>query len=314
MSTQAARRPRCRVLPPRRRASARGRLQRRDSPAFRPDIEGLRAVAVALVVLFHASIPGFAGGYVGVDVFFVLSGFLITGLLVRELETTGTDFIAGVLRPPCPAPPPGGRSWSSSSPCRLRRAAAAADRPGVAADVAAAAAYVSNMRFAIQATDYFAGGQAPSPLLHYWSLGGGGAVLPLLAGDPAARRRRRGRQRSRVTAAVVLVTGGSFMLSLWMTSASAPWAFFSLPTRAWELGLGATARRCRHRGCGSGPTLAGVARAGSGLATDRRRAASLSTTRCPSRDWRPLLPTLGAGARPHRRRRRRVGRAGSASR
>ena len=57
---------------------------------FRPDIEGLRAVAVLAVVLFHAEVPGVGGGYIGVDVFFVISGFLITGLLWREVSTAGT--------------------------------------------------------------------------------------------------------------------------------------------------------------------------------------------------------------------------------
>ena len=64
-----------------RRTSRRG---------FRPDIEGLRAVAVIAVVLYHAGIPGITGGYIGVDVFFVISGFLITGLLFREASTTNT--------------------------------------------------------------------------------------------------------------------------------------------------------------------------------------------------------------------------------
>src|SRR5689334_8867027 len=61
-----------------------------DTDRFRPDIEGLRAVAVLAVVLFHAQIPGLDGGFIGVDVFFVISGFLITGLLWRETSTTGT--------------------------------------------------------------------------------------------------------------------------------------------------------------------------------------------------------------------------------
>ncbi|HEX3143685.1 MAG TPA: acyltransferase family protein, partial [Pyrinomonadaceae bacterium] len=56
---------------------------------FRPDIEGLRGVAILLVVFYHVGLPGFSGGYVGVDVFFVLSGYLITGLLVKEIEETG---------------------------------------------------------------------------------------------------------------------------------------------------------------------------------------------------------------------------------
>src|ERR1700736_2588828 len=64
---------------------------RRVAPraGFRPDIEGLRGVAVLVVVLFHAGVPGVGGGFVGVDVFFVISGFLITGMLWREVSTTG---------------------------------------------------------------------------------------------------------------------------------------------------------------------------------------------------------------------------------
>src|SRR5664279_5277946 len=62
---------------------------------FRPDVEGLRAVAVLLVVLFHAGVPGLDGGYVGVDVFFVISGFVITGLLLRERSSTGRTSILG---------------------------------------------------------------------------------------------------------------------------------------------------------------------------------------------------------------------------
>src|SRR6478735_3969455 len=57
-------------------------------PGFRPEIEGMRGVAILIVVLFHCSMPGFSGGFVGVDVFFVLSGFLITGLLVAEIQKT----------------------------------------------------------------------------------------------------------------------------------------------------------------------------------------------------------------------------------
>jgi peptidoglycan/LPS O-acetylase OafA/YrhL len=205
----------------------------------RPDIEGLRAVAVVLVVLFHAGIGGLPGGFVGVDVFFVLSGFLITGLLLRELDATGTISLA---------------AFYARRARRLLPAAALVLLvtlvasilflppllvPSVAADAAAAAAYVSNIGFALQATDYFAGGQAPSPILHYWSLGVEEqfylfwpALLLLVAGRPAGRGWR-------VALSVVAVSIASFGLALWLTSANAPWAFFSLPTRAWELGLGA---------------------------------------------------------------------------
>ena len=61
----------------------------RATTEFRPDIEGLRGIAVLLVVLYHARIPGFGGGYIGVDVFFVISGYLITGLLLKEHRSTG---------------------------------------------------------------------------------------------------------------------------------------------------------------------------------------------------------------------------------
>jgi peptidoglycan/LPS O-acetylase OafA/YrhL len=60
---------------------------------FRPDVQGLRAVAVVVVVLFHAHVPGFGGGHVGVDVFFVISGFVITGVLLRERSSTGSTSI-----------------------------------------------------------------------------------------------------------------------------------------------------------------------------------------------------------------------------
>src|SRR5580700_8762705 len=67
-----------------------------DEPTrYQPEIDGLRAVAITPVVLFHAGVPGLRGGYVGVDVFFVLSGFLITRLLLAELRQTGTIDLAG---------------------------------------------------------------------------------------------------------------------------------------------------------------------------------------------------------------------------
>ncbi len=210
-----------------------------EKAGFRPDLEGLRAIAVTLVLLYHAAVPGFGGGYVGVDVFFVLSGFLISGLLLRELDTTGRislpAFYARRLRRLLPAVAllivvTVVVSVVVLSPLR------AGD---VAADGVAAALYASNLRFAFQATDYLQSELAPSPLLHLWSLGVEEqfylfwpALLLLVAGSRSDRVRRIG-----ALAAVVVVT--SFALSLWLTTASAPWAFFSLPSRAWELGIGA---------------------------------------------------------------------------
>lgn len=210
-----------------------------EKAGFRPDIEGLRAVAVGLVLLYHAAVPGFGGGFVGVDVFFVLSGFLITGLLLRELETTGSislaSFYARRLRRLLPAVAllilvTVALSVVLLSPLRVR---------DVAADGVAAALYASNLRFAAQATDYLQSELAPSPLLHLWSLGVEEQfylfwpALLLIATRTGTNRR----VRVGIIAAAVVIA--SFALSLWLTTASAPWAFFSLPSRAWELGIGA---------------------------------------------------------------------------
>jgi len=216
-----------------------------EKAGFRPDLEGLRAIAVCLVLLYHAAVPGFGGGYVGVDVFFVLSGFLITGLLLRELEATGrislSAFYARRLRRLLPAVAllilvTVVASVAVLSPLR------AGD---VAADGVAAALYASNLRFAAQATDYLQSELAPSPLLHLWSLGVEEqfylfwpALLLLVAGARPRHPEARRDAVRRVGLLAMLVVIGSFALSLWLTTASAPWAFFSLPSRAWELGIG----------------------------------------------------------------------------
>jgi peptidoglycan/LPS O-acetylase OafA/YrhL len=211
---------------------------------FRPDIEGLRAVAVIAVVLYHAGIPGATGGYIGVDVFFVISGFLITGLLWREVSTTNTVAL--------------GRFYGA----RARRLLPAAATVGIATAIAAAivlpplqarsvfvdgvasALYVGNYRFAQQGTDYLAA-DLPSPFQHYWSLGVEEQfylVWPLQIIGTAwlIGRLRPGAAARALPYAVVLGAVGAASLIgavLW-TRISPSWAFFSLPTRAWELAVG----------------------------------------------------------------------------
>lgn len=210
--------------------------------AFRPDIEGLRAVAVVAVVLYHARL-GFDGGFVGVDVFFVISGFLITRLLMAELTATGgvrlAAFYGARARRLLPA---------AGTVLVITAVAAATLLPplqarSALADGLASALYMGNYRFAAHGTDYLADA-LPSPFQHYWSLGVEEQfylVWPALILGTAwlVRRRSPGSVSTRpYLAALLVVAAGSLALALWLTRTSPPWAFFSLPTRAWELAAG----------------------------------------------------------------------------
>jgi peptidoglycan/LPS O-acetylase OafA/YrhL len=204
---------------------------------FRSDVEGLRGLAVLVVVLFHAGLAGLAGGFVGVDVFFVISGFLITGLLLREHERTGRigllHFYARRARRLLPA----ALVVLVATLVVALNLVAPIDRPGVGLDGAAAALSVGNIRFALAAGDYFTNVAAPSPFLHFWSLATEEqfylvwpALIILVA---------RGRHpRRRVIVALGVVFAASLAANLIITDAAANWAFYSLPTRAWELGIG----------------------------------------------------------------------------
>jgi len=211
-------------------------------PGFRGDIEGLRGVAVLAVVLYHAGLGITTGGYVGVDVFFVVSGFLITSLLWRELSETGgvslVRFYARRARRLLPAAVLVLVVTVVGSSIVLPPLRVA----GVAGDARAAALYVANLRFAAQGSDYFAAAAQPSPFRHYWSLAVEEQfyfVWPLLLLGASWVWRRRG-AGSRAPAAVALAAVGaaSFALSWRLTVTSPSWAFFSLPTRAWELAAG----------------------------------------------------------------------------
>nr|WP_233213728.1 acyltransferase family protein [Mycobacterium sp. QGD 101] len=213
---------------------------------FRPDIEGLRAIAVLAVVLFHAGLPGLGGGFIGVDIFFVISGFLITGLLWREASSSGTVRLAAfygararrllpaaalVLVATCVA------SAVLLPPLQARN---------VIGDGIASALYVGNYRFAIQGTDYLVADVPPSPLQHYWSLGVEEQFYvlwpALILGSAWFLARRFGSAAPRSVTPYVVVLGVlaavSFLISLTWTDSWPSWAFFSLPTRAWELAVG----------------------------------------------------------------------------
>jgi peptidoglycan/LPS O-acetylase OafA/YrhL len=214
-------------------------------PLFRADIEGLRGVAILLVVAYHAGIPGFSGGYIGVDVFFVLSGYLITWLVVQEIERTGRlnlmQFYARRARRLLPA----------AAVVLLVTALCAAlvyspvEQRELAKSALTTAAYASNLWFARAATDYLAADIASNPLLHTWSLSVEEQfyfvwpTLLLLAfglyragnGGVAA-----GRRTAIWTIAVLALI--SLLLCVGLTQVRQPWAFFSSPARAWEFCLG----------------------------------------------------------------------------
>ncbi|SMG16197.1 acyltransferase family protein [Agreia pratensis] len=215
-------------------------------PPPRADIQGLRALAVVAVILDH--LLGWpAGGFVGVDVFFVISGFLITGLLLREHQRTGSISFIGFYRR------------------RIKRIMPAAVAVVVVTIFAAsilfgksrlletigdgiwATFFAANWHFAAAGTDYFQLGGPISPLQHYWSL----AVeeqfyfvwpwLMLLIFWAVARRGRASEKTARVAVGltVVAISLASFTWAIFETINNPTWAYFSTFSRAWELGIGA---------------------------------------------------------------------------
>jgi peptidoglycan/LPS O-acetylase OafA/YrhL len=279
---------------------------------YRHDLQGLRAVAVVLVVVDHAGVGFLRGGYVGVDVFFVLSGFLITGLLLSGAAKRGPAFLVDFYVR------------------RARRILPAASLTLLVTDVAAyhllnfvrakqalwdsiwASFFAANLRFANQATDYFARDQPPSPVQHYWSLAVEEQfylVWPVILAFivfalPAARRlvRRRSLRRSResipvsltrrLLVAIAVIGTISLAWSVYETSAAPTASYFSTFARAWELALGAALAVAGSKLVGLGAasrTVIGWA----GLAAIASAAVLFSAgTRFPG--YAALLPTVGA--------------------
>ena len=218
-------------------------------PPFRPDLEGLRGVAILLVVLFHAGVPGLAGGFVGVDVFFVLSGFFITGLLVRDLAETGQVRVREFYGQRALRLLPVLLVVLLATLALVMTLYAPIDRAAVARTARSVALSTGNLEFARSAVNYF--GSRDNPLLHTWSLAVEEQfylVWPLLlalfallvgrrglpgADDPATSSPTDGLLRWVVGVGLV-----SFGASIWVTQLSQPWAFFGLGTRLWEFALG----------------------------------------------------------------------------
>lgn len=208
--------------------------------AYRPDIDGLRGVAVLLVVLFHAHLSC-RGGFIGVDVFFVISGYLITGLMRRDLEAGGfrlTDFWERRARRILPA----------LAVMALLTLIAGAwlllpeDLARLGRSAMAQSLFVANLFFWREGGGYFAGPAEQMPLLHLWSLAVEEQFYLLMPPLCLLLARRAARTPGGLAALGRRVFGGlalvSLLASVWWVQHDAHSAFYWLPARAWELLLG----------------------------------------------------------------------------
>jgi peptidoglycan/LPS O-acetylase OafA/YrhL len=220
------------------------RVAERAERQFLPEIQVLRAVAVMLVVLYHFWPGSLTGGYVGVDAFFVISGYLITSHLLREVDRTGTvrlwAFYARRARRLLPA---------SIFVLLFVAVGTVLLLPtdlwtSTAHEIAASGFYVQNLWLASKAVTYSASNDVASPVQHYWSLSAEEQfylVWPslIIISCIVARRWLRGHTTTNVGLTLVLVTVGSFAISVWGTQTHQAAAYFITPTRAWEFGAGA---------------------------------------------------------------------------
>lgn len=210
--------------------------------AFRPDIEGLRAIAVLFVLIWHAGVPWLTGGFVGVDVFFVISGFLMTTILHREhikyRRINVVKFYARRARRLVPA------STLALVATGLATVMVLPETRwrDIGIDIAAAGGYVVNWRLAERAVDYLAQGSALSPVQHFWSLSVEEQFYifwPLVIVAVAwTVKWARGSVTTITAVALAAIAGGSLCWSVYLTASDQSRAYFVTTTRVWELALG----------------------------------------------------------------------------
>ncbi|HEY8581046.1 MAG TPA: acyltransferase, partial [Beijerinckiaceae bacterium] len=201
--------------------------------AYRPDIDGLRAIAVLAVVIFHARLGVLPGGFVGVDVFFVISGYLIASIILKE-EAEGRFSLARFYE----------RRIRRIFPALFVVVAASAalgalvltpiDYVAFGRSAVAALAFYSNIYFNRQA-GYFAPDAETQPLLHTWSLGVEEQFYVVAPFVLLALQRRAGRWRGPIFAALFAASLG---VSAWGVEREAQWAFYLPHARAFELMCG----------------------------------------------------------------------------
>jgi peptidoglycan/LPS O-acetylase OafA/YrhL len=263
---------------------------------YRPHVDGLRAVAVLLVVLYHVGVPGPKSGFVGVDVFFVISGYLITSLLFLEAQQGRIDLTAFYAR-----------RVRRLFPAMLVVVAATlllgaifllpifSEQTSLARSAIATSVYLSNFYFWRYTGDYFSSSTVFEPLLHTWSLAVEEQfylVWPFLIIGLLKLGTRRNLRRDLLVLLVAL-SAVSFGLSLWATHAQPEAAFYLMPFRAWQFGAGGiVAILLADRA--PGRAALGWALSIAGLAAILVGGVMLHKQSFPG--WGALLPTLGAAA------------------
>ena len=261
----------------------------------RRDIQALRAIAVALVVIYHAAPDSLTGGYIGVDVFFVVSGFLITGHLLRsELRRPRdvAEFWARRVRRLLPA----ATAALVGTAVLLFVFGPATSYIANARGIAASAFAVENWNLISTATDYLASDDAPTLVQHYWSLGIEEQfyfIWPLLIGATAAVAAAW--RRRAIAATITAVVVASFAASVVVTAATPAIGYFATYTRVWELGIGAILAIIAPRVMGRGPQALRLTLWWGGLAAILAAAVLFSGgTAFPG--YAAALPVLGTAA------------------
>lgn len=230
----------------RRGVNAAAPVERKSAATKRDDIQGLRALAIIFVVAYHSGLPHVSGGFVGVDLFFVLSGFLITQLMLREIATTGTVSLRRFWARRARRIIPASALVLIVTMLAVREFISPVERKAIGTDALWSALFSGNWRFAQQETDYLASDRNPSPILHYWSLGVEEQfyfvwplLLVLLAAIWRLSRRNTAVYVVGFGAAFVAVIAVSLAYCIHVTATHQPYAFFGTPARAWQLAAGA---------------------------------------------------------------------------
>lgn len=210
--------------------------------SFRADIEGLRAIAVISVVIYHLQSMWLPGGFVGVDIFFVISGFLITSHLIRELQKTGKVALGKFYARRMVRLIPAATLVLIASAVAAALFAPQTTWRQISVDITGAAFYVVNWVFGARSVDYLAEDSVESPVQHFWSLSVEEQyyfVWPLLiVGAAVVAVRLRRRPHAVVTAAGAALVVLSLSWALWLAHTGDVTAYFATPARLWELGIG----------------------------------------------------------------------------